>query len=94
MNEFSLKQINHYVLEKNYLLHDSKSRNILQITEDICGLHATGTIEPFLSLFVRLPNFNKEDLEKELYIKKNLGRIRGIRKTLFIHTKRMIPIIR
>ncbi|MFW9948114.1 MAG: DNA glycosylase AlkZ-like family protein, partial [Candidatus Odinarchaeota archaeon] len=32
-------------------------------------------------------------LENELYIKKTLGRIRGIRKTLYIHTKKMIPII-
>ncbi|MFX1588627.1 MAG: winged helix DNA-binding domain-containing protein [Promethearchaeota archaeon] len=93
MNEFNLDQINQYVLKKHHLLEHSKINNILQITEDICGLHATGTKETYLSLFARGSSFKKEDLDNELYIKKTLGRIRGIRKTLFIYTKQMIPII-
>ncbi len=93
LNEFNLAQVNHYVLKKHHLLNDSKVNDILQITDDICGLHATGTMEPYLTLFTRASNFKKEELENELYIKKTLGRIRGIRKTLFIHTKKMIPII-
>ncbi|MFX0180802.1 MAG: winged helix DNA-binding domain-containing protein [Candidatus Hodarchaeota archaeon] len=93
MKEFTLAQINQWVLKKQHLLNDSKINDILQITEDICGLHATGTMEPYLTLFARAPDFKKEDFENELYIKKTLGRIRGMRKTLFIHTKKMIPII-
>ncbi|MFX1268176.1 MAG: DNA glycosylase AlkZ-like family protein [Promethearchaeota archaeon] len=93
MNEFTLAQINQWVLKKQHLFNDSKVNDILQITDDICGLHATGTMEPYLTLFARTPDFKKEELENELYIKKTLGRIRGIRKTLFIHTKKMIPII-
>lgn len=38
-------------------------------------------------------NFKKEDLETELYIKKTMGRIRGMRRTLFIQTKNLIPIV-
>ncbi|MFX1494285.1 MAG: winged helix DNA-binding domain-containing protein [Promethearchaeota archaeon] len=93
MDEFILAKINQWVLKKQYLLNDSKINDILQITDDICGLHATGTMEPYLTLFARTPDFKKEELENELYIKKTLGRIRGIRKTLYIHTKKMIPII-
>ena len=93
MNEFSLAQINHYVLKKHHLHDDSKINDILQITEDICGLHATGTKEPYLSLYARVSSFKKEDLDNELYTKKTLGRMRGMRKTLFIHTTKMIPII-
>ncbi|MFW9947921.1 MAG: hypothetical protein ACFFDX_13945, partial [Candidatus Odinarchaeota archaeon] len=86
MDEFILAKINQWVLKKQYLLNDSKINDILQITDDICGLHATGTMEPYLTLFARTPDFKKEELENELYIKKTLGRIRGIRKTLYIHT--------
>lgn len=93
MNEFNLEQINQWVLKKHHLLEDSKINDIVQVTEDICGLHATGTKEPYLTLFARLSRFKKEDLDKELYINKTLGRIRGMRKTLFIQTKKMIPII-
>ncbi|MHA2037920.1 MAG: winged helix DNA-binding domain-containing protein [Promethearchaeota archaeon] len=93
MIKFEINQVNSYLLEKHHLKEDYKINNILQIVDDICGLHATGTLEPYLTLFTRMKNFNKEDLDDELYKKKSLGRIRGMRKTLFILTKAMIPIV-
>ncbi|MFW9952054.1 MAG: DNA glycosylase AlkZ-like family protein, partial [Candidatus Thorarchaeota archaeon] len=44
-------------------------------------------------MLVRTNNFKKADLERELYKNRTLGRIRGIRKTLFIQKREMIPII-
>jgi len=93
MEDISIDDINKFVLNKQHLTNNSKIDNLLQVTEDLCGLHATGTMEPYLTLFARASSFKKEDLENELYINKTLGRIRGIRKTLFILTKEMIPII-
>ncbi|MGB5912407.1 MAG: crosslink repair DNA glycosylase YcaQ family protein [Promethearchaeia archaeon] len=93
MEDISIDDINKFVLNKQHLTNNSKIDNLLQVTEDLCGLHATGTMEPYLALFARMSRFNKKDLEKELYVNKTLGRIRGIRKTLFIYTKKMIPII-
>lgn len=93
MEDISIDEINKFVLNKQHLTNNSKIDNLLQVTEDLCGLHATGTMEPYLTLFARMPRLKKKDLEKELYINKTLSRIRGIRKTLFIHTKKMIPII-
>ncbi|MFX0060094.1 MAG: winged helix DNA-binding domain-containing protein [Candidatus Hodarchaeota archaeon] len=93
MESFSLDQINNFVLKKQHLTEDSKTDNILQIVEDLCGLHATGTLEPYIQLFIRTKKFTKQDLDKELYEKKSLGRIRGMRKTLFIQTKELIPIV-
>jgi uncharacterized protein YcaQ len=93
MHNFEIEKANSYLLGKHHLKQHSKSNKILQIVDDICGLHATGTLEPYLTLFTRMENFKKEDLDNELYIKKSLGRIRGMRKTLFILTKEMIPIV-
>ncbi|MFX1479211.1 MAG: winged helix DNA-binding domain-containing protein [Promethearchaeota archaeon] len=93
MRNLKVAQVNSYLLEKHYLKEQNKSNNILQIVKDICGLHATGTLEPYLTLFTRMKDFKKEDLDNELYKKKSLGRIRGMRKTLFILTKEMIPIV-
>jgi hypothetical protein len=91
--EFNIKQVNKFILSKQHLTNDSKIDNIIQISNDLCGLHATGTIEPYLSLFVRMNNFKKDDLDRELYINRSMGRIRGMRKTLFIEPKEMIPIV-
>ena len=93
MDKFMVDQINKLLLSKHHLSNDSKCDDILKIAEDLCGLHGTGTIEPYLSLFVRMNNFKIEDLETELYNKKSLGKIRGMRKTLFIEPKELIPIV-
>ena len=93
MKNLALESANQLILKKHHLTDDTKIDNILQITDDLCGLHATGTIEPYLTLFARTNQFKKEDLDRQLYIEMNLGRIRGMRRTLFIETKEMIPII-
>ncbi|MHA2283124.1 MAG: winged helix DNA-binding domain-containing protein [Promethearchaeota archaeon] len=93
MLDFEIDQINSYLLEKHHLKEQYKLNHLLQVVDDICGLHATGTLEPYLTLFTRMNDFKKEDLDNELYQKKSLGRIRGMRKTLFILTKEMIPIV-
>jgi hypothetical protein len=93
MKNLKVAQVNSYLLEKHHLKEQYKGNDILQVVNDICGLHATGTLEPYLTLFTRMDVFKKEDLDNELYRKKSLGRIRGMRKTLFILTKEMIPIV-
>ncbi|TFG03718.1 MAG: hypothetical protein EU542_01335 [Promethearchaeota archaeon] len=93
MLEFDNITINKLILKKQHLLEGSQLDNILNITEDICGLHATGTIEPYIQLFVRAKSFEKEDLDTELFTKKTLGKIRGMRKTLFIFTKDLMEIV-
>jgi len=92
MHPIKLELVNQFVIHKQHLSTDSKVDDIVQIAEDLCGLHATGTMEPYLTLFARTRNFEKSLLEKELYWNRTLGRIRCMRKTLFIHTKEMIPI--
>ncbi|MHA1223796.1 MAG: DNA glycosylase AlkZ-like family protein [Candidatus Heimdallarchaeaceae archaeon] len=83
MKPFPLATINYFILSKHHLTPKTKIDNILQIAHDICGLHSTSQTTPYLSLFSRTNSFQKEDLEKEAYEKKNLGKIRCMRKTIF-----------
>ncbi|MBN1215563.1 MAG: winged helix DNA-binding domain-containing protein [Candidatus Lokiarchaeota archaeon] len=92
MKIYDFEDINYLILEKQNLLN-KKSNNILEIVNNLCGLHATGTLEPYLQLFVRMNQFYKKDLDRELYKIKTLGRVRGMRKTLFILTIEQIPIV-
>ncbi len=93
MDILDLIQVNRLILKKQHLTEDSKIDDIIQITNDLCGLHSTGLTTPYLSLFARSKNFKRTDLERELYVNKTLGRIRGMRRTLFIQTISMIPIV-
>jgi hypothetical protein len=51
---------------------------------DIGGLHATSAIGPYVSAFLRCKDFRKEDLDRELYMNKSLGRLRCMRFTMYI----------
>jgi len=74
------------------LTDDSKIENIVQIVQDMGGLHATGSTTPYLSLFSRTRNFTRKMLDEELYLKRRLGKIRYVRKTVYVLPKENIPI--
>jgi uncharacterized protein YcaQ len=92
MTQTSLEQVNQFVLRKQHLTDDSQSNEITQIVKDLIGLHATVPTTPYVSLLTRTRNFQKTFLEEELYIKKSLGKIRCMRKTVHILPKEMIPV--
>jgi hypothetical protein len=83
----SLNNINQFVLKKQYLSKSPKDVNFVDIINNLYGLHATVPTTPYLSLFARLNNFTKQDLDNELYIKRNLGKIRFVRKTVYVLSK-------
>lgn len=86
------ERINLLLLNKHHLLQSSKTDNLLETVDDILGLHATSPTTPYLSLLARSRGFQREDLERELYVRKSLGRIRCMRKTVFVLTKPLIPV--
>ena len=86
-----LTQVNQFVLQKQHLTYETRSNDILRIVIDIGGLHSTGPTVPYLSLLSRTKKFTKDKLDEELYVKKNLGKIRYVRKTVYILPKEMIP---
>jgi hypothetical protein len=87
VKKFDLNQVNRFVLEKHHLTENSKINDIYQIAQDICGLHATHPMTPYLSLFVRAEDFKRDDLDKVLYEQKALGKVRYARKTVYVIPK-------
>lgn len=67
-----LDRVNRLVLRKHHLCEGSRCDDIIRITDDLCGLHATGAATPCLSLFARTNSFRKDHLQKALYEKKLL----------------------
>jgi len=91
MDEFQVSKINNFLLRKQHLSSESKIQNILQVTKDIWGLHATNAGTPYLSLFNRISNFKKELLDIELQ-EKRLVKVRCVRKTVHIIPKENVAI--
>jgi len=86
----SREMINRHVLRKQCL--SAPGNDVVDVTERIGGLHATSPTTPYLSLFARLSKFSIGDLDEELYVKRTLGRIRSVRKTIYIFPAGFMPV--
>ena len=90
MESIALERVNSHLLARQHLSPCTAS-DIVAITGDIAGLHATGASEPYLALFARSPGFRRETLDEQLYTGKTLVKMRCMRGTLFILTREMLP---
>jgi hypothetical protein len=91
MAEYKISQINNFLMGKQHLSQETKGEDILKVTKDIWGLHATNAGTPYISLFNRIKNFSKDSLDKEI-IEKRLVKIRCVRKTVHIIPRENVSI--
>jgi len=91
MGEFEIGSVNTFILGKQHLTEEAKIKSIPHTTKDIWGLHSTNASTPYLSLFNRIADFNKQSLDREI-IEKRLVKIRCIRKTVHIIPKENVSI--
>ena len=92
MKGIGIDKVNRFRMKKQHLTDKSKIDDIVKIVNNIGGLHATSPVSMYISLFTRMNNFKKEDLNQQLYTLKNLGKIRFVRGTMYALSKEMIPL--
>jgi hypothetical protein len=91
--DISLEQVNQHLLHKQHLAQNAKSSSVLEVVKGLLGLHATSSQTPYLSLLARMKRFTRAMLDVELYEKKTLARIRGMRGTLFLVPRESIALV-
>ena len=74
--------VNSYLAHKQHLLPASHLADVVQVTRDIVALHATAATGPYLSLWARVPDFQRQELEDALYERRELARVHCMRMTL------------
>jgi len=84
MHAFDPAQADAHVLRRQQLASDAKTDDVVQMVKDISGLYASSATTPYLSLLARTRQFKREQLDEELYVRRTLGRIRCMRKALYI----------
>lgn len=72
------------MLRRQHLAQGTKGEDVVRVARDIGGLHATYPLSPYLSAFQRIKGFRKEQLNRELFEKRALGRVRFVRRTMYI----------
>ena len=61
-----LSLVNAYLAHKQHLSPSKPGGDMIQITRDIVALHATGATGPYLSLWARMPGFERRAFEDAL----------------------------
>jgi hypothetical protein len=81
------------VLAKHDLLSRAGAGGAVQVADDVLGLHATSPTTPYLSLFERVQGFASDHLEDALYERRDLVRLKGMRGTVFLFSRRLAPLV-
>lgn len=76
--------LNRYLAHKQHLLPGSRADDVVQATRDIVALHATAATGPYLSLWARVPGFQRGMLEDALYEQRTLVKLLCMRVTMHV----------
>jgi len=83
--------VNRYLAHKQHLLPASCLADVVQIARDVAALHATDAVGPYLSLWTRTRNFQRQTLEDALYSRRELSRVHCMRTTLHVVPSADVP---
>lgn len=83
------------VLARHHLLNRAEAGvgSIVQVADDMVGLHATIPATPYLSLHERIRPFDSTDLDDALYGRRSLVRLKAMRGTVFVVSRRLAPVV-
>jgi hypothetical protein len=70
------------VLARHHLGGGGCSPGVTEISRDLCGLHSTWPLSPYLSLWARIDGFEADHLDAELYGSRSLARMNCMRNTV------------
>jgi hypothetical protein len=84
--------VNAYLAHKQRLIPASRHVDVVQVTRDIVALHATAPTGPYLSLWARTLDFQRQALENALYEQRTLARWLCMRRTLHVVPSDELPL--
>ncbi|SMP04861.1 Winged helix DNA-binding domain-containing protein [Laceyella tengchongensis] len=91
-DQFAPNQVMNYLLKKHHVVPGYQSNSVIEVANDLLGLHAARLPTPFVSLAVRVNNFNSNMLWEPLYKDGDLIKLRCMRRTLHILSPLFSPI--
>ncbi|MGD2042651.1 MAG: crosslink repair DNA glycosylase YcaQ family protein, partial [Acidimicrobiia bacterium] len=69
------------------------ARDPIEATRSVVALHSSDPATVFLSVRARVTGFRIEDLEEALYEDRSLVRFYGMRRTLWVIEREMVPVV-
>lgn len=70
-----------------------RAPSALEATRSLVALHSTDPVTVFLSVRARTSDLGPADIERELYEERTLVRMLGMRRTLFVVPRELVPVV-
>jgi Winged helix DNA-binding domain len=81
------------LVRRHRLSPADRGSDALEATRSVVALHSTDPVTVFLSVHARTSGPAPEDIERELYVERTLVRMLGMRRTLFVVPRDLVPIV-
>lgn len=78
---------------RHRLAPDARGGTPIEATQAVVVLHSTDPVTVFLSAWARTWDFAIGDLERALYVERALVRMLGMRRTLFVVPRALVPVV-
>lgn len=80
-------------MTRHRLAREARGDTPREAVEAVVALHSTDPVTVFLSVWARTRGFVPADLERALYESRELVRILGMRRTLFVVPRELVPVV-
>ncbi len=81
------------LVRRHRLSAGDRAGSALDVARSIVALHSTGPDTVFLSVHARTSDVHPADIERELYDERALVRVLGMRRTLFVVPRDLVPVV-
>jgi hypothetical protein len=81
------------LVRRHRLSPGDRTEDVLEAARSVVVLHSTDPVTVFLSVQARTSGVMQTDIERELYVERNLVRILGMRRTLFVVPRELVPVV-
>jgi Winged helix DNA-binding domain len=78
---------------RHRLTPHARTTSALEAARSVVVLHSTDAVTVFLSVHARTSGVRPADIERELYEDRTLVRILGMRRTLFVVPRELVPVV-
>src|SRR5438093_1435720 len=80
-------------LVTRHRLGPNRAERPIGVARSLVALHSTDPVSVYLSVWARTTEFAPPDLEHALYEERSLVRVLGMRRTLFVVPRELVPVV-
>ena len=93
MHRIGIEERRSRLVRRHRIHHGERAGSALETARNLVALHSSDAATVFLSVHARTTGVAPEDIERELYEERTLVRMLGMRRTLFVVPRELVPVV-